>query len=201
MSPDRTAQRLRRRSNWRRGGIGALILILISILLDRGGVFGYEGDDWATYDGRQFTIVTVVDGDTVNVADEAGKRTRIRLIGVDAPEMDGPAYWGDKATAYARQRLAGRSVTIKLDGTQSRDRHGRLLAYLYVTDSDNFNLGLVRDGQAYADRRHAHSLRSLFETAEAEARRKAVGLWKAVGDDQQPAWRRRWLEERRQGRR
>lgn len=197
MAPDRTAILLRRRNNWRMGGFGALVLILISIFLDRGGAFGYKGDDWSTFDGKRVVVANVVDGDTLHITIGDGETTRVRLIGVDAPEMDPPAYWGDRATAYTRGRLAGKQVTVKLDGTQSRDRYGRLLAYLFVTDNDNFNFDLVNDGQAYADRRHGHSMRSQFETAEAEARRKERGLWKDVRDDQQPDWRRGWIEERR----
>jgi endonuclease YncB( thermonuclease family) len=110
--------------------------------------------------------------------------------------MDPPSHWGDRATSYARGRLAGKRVIVKLDGTESRDRYDRLLVYLYLTDTDNFNLDLVRDGQAYADRRHGHSMRSQFETADAEARKKGRGLWKDVRDDQQPEWRQRWLQRR-----
>jgi len=199
MSESPIPKLLLRRKRLRAGGIVTLIVALLSILLDRGGAFGYKGDDWSTFNGQRLTVVEVVDGDTLYIKGTSSEKTRVRLIGVDAPEMDPPSHWGDRATAYTRGRLAGKQVTVKLDGTQSRDHYGRLLAYLYVTDSDNFNFDLIRDGQAYADRRHGHSLRSQFEIAETESRKKGRGLWKEVRDDQQPEWRKRWLRNRLSG--
>lgn len=71
-----------------------------------------------------------------------------------------------------------------------------MLAYVYVGDSDNLNLDLVRDGEAYADRRFRHSMRPQFERAEAEARKANRGLWKEVTEAQMPPWRRDWLSRR-----
>jgi endonuclease YncB( thermonuclease family) len=188
---------LRHRSRNRMFGFGAIVLLLLSVLLDRFGTFGYQGDDWQRFDKQTVTVVHVADGDTLTIRDGGSGETKVRLIGVDTPELGDSAHWSTQAHAYTRGRLADRQVTVKLDGTQTRDRYGRLLAYLYVTDGDNFNLDLVRDGQAYAERRHGHLLRSQFESAEAEARKKGRGLWKDVRDDQQPQWRRDWLDRRR----
>jgi len=50
--------------------------------------FYYQGGDWRRYHGRSFTVVDVLDGDTIeiDVADGQFATTRIRLWGVDAPE-------------------------------------------------------------------------------------------------------------------
>ncbi|HEV7299365.1 MAG TPA: thermonuclease family protein [Tepidisphaeraceae bacterium] len=189
---------LRRRGRYRKFGWGALILVFLSILLDRSGTFGYHGDDWSRFDKQSVQVVHVSDGDSIIITDAgSNKQTKVRLIGVDTPELEGDQYWAQQAHSYTRGRLANRSVTLKLDGTQTRDRYDRLLAYVYVTDSDNLNLALVRDGQAYADRRHDHSMRAQLESTEAEARKKGRGLWKDVRDDQQPQWRQDWLKRRR----
>ena len=58
------------------------------------------------------------------------------------------------------------------------------------------DLDIVRDGQAYADRRFRHTLRPQFELAEGDARKHARGLWKDVKEEQMPPWRQRWLAER-----
>jgi micrococcal nuclease len=198
MSNDTVARQLLRRARYRRIGVGFAVVLLFSILADRLRTFEGRGTDWDAYDGKRVAVVDVTDGDSIVVTSGDGTKTRLRMIGVDAPEMSDKSYWSDRATDYTRARLGnGRMVTLKLDGTQTRDRYGRLLAYVYVTDADNVNLALVRDGHAYADRRHAHSLRSRFEVAEAEARKKARGLWKDVTDDQQPQWRRVWLKSRK----
>ena len=101
--------------------------------------------------------------------------------GIDAPESD--MYWGDRATEYMRARALNRPVTLRLESTQTRDRYKRLLAYVYLSDTDCLNLDVIRDGQAYADRRFRHTFRPQFEMAEAEARKKKRGLWKDLRNE------------------
>jgi endonuclease YncB( thermonuclease family) len=182
------------------------VLLAASALLDRSGAFGPRGDDWVGFDQKTFVVRHVIDGDTLEITTSDGRRERVRLIGVDAPETnarnDQPSdYWSAEATGYAKARAEGKDVTLRLDGTQTRDKYGRLLAYAYLSDAESLNLALVRDGQAYADRRFRHTLRSQFEQAEAAARQKKSGLWRDVRDGDQPPWRRDWLERERRERR
>jgi micrococcal nuclease len=77
------------------------------------------------------TVTYVVDGDTVHVQVAGGREERVRLIGIDTPEVgqcDAAA-----ATALARRAAEGRAATLVGDPTQAtRDRYGRLLAYVWV---------------------------------------------------------------------
>lgn len=197
--------RVRRRRRVRRVTFATLLLIALSAVLDRVGVFRYAGDDWRNFDQQTVLVTRVVDGDTLEVRPAAGgKETRVRLIGVDAPELHsretGRAdFWAGEARRYTESRAEGKAVTLRLEQTETRDRYSRLLAHVYVSDADNLNLQLVRDGQAYADRRFPHTMRSQFERAENEARRAKRGLWKDVTKAQMPPWRREWLDG--QGRR
>ena len=77
-------------------------------------------------------------------------------------------------------------MTVRLDATQTRDKYRRLLAYLYLDDTENVNLALVRDGHAYAHRMYPHAQRRQFEQAEDEARGKGRGLWAEVTEPQMP---------------
>jgi micrococcal nuclease len=125
--------------------------------------------------------------------------TRVRLLGVDAPELqrDGqpaPDHWADRAAAYTRARAAGKFVTLQLDQPQTRDKYDRVLAYVYLSDTDCLNADLIRDGQAYADRRFKHTFKPQYELAENEARKKGRGLWKDVTVEQMPPWRQEWLK-------
>ena len=190
---------LRRRLRFRRIAFALLVLLGLSIVAGR---FGRpSGDDWAIYDRQHFVITNVIDGDTLDVAAAPGAATtRVRLLGVDAPEVHGdggnPEYWAAAATRYAEVRGENKKVTLKLEPTQTRDRYGRLLAYVYLSDAETLNIALVRDGQAYADRRFKHTMRAQFEQAENAARKKGTGLWKDVKPPQMPEWRQRWLNER-----
>jgi micrococcal nuclease len=196
-------RQLRRRSWTRRSVITAIVLIVISIVLDRLGTFRYRGDDWEAFDRKTFTVSHVVDGDTVRIQRIAGgEEETIRLLGIDAPEIahsrtEKPDHWGNEATSYLETIIEGKPVVLHLDTTQTRDKYRRLLAYLYVGEAENINLSLVRDGQAYAHRDYAHSMKRQFEQAEDEARGKSRGLWQDVSEKQMPPWRQRWLETKR----
>lgn len=75
-------------------------------------------------------VERVVDGDTVVLGDGS----RVRLIGIDAPESDEPC--GEQATESLRRMVEHRVVTVgNPESVQDRDRYGRLLRYL-DTDAD-----------------------------------------------------------------
>jgi endonuclease YncB( thermonuclease family) len=177
----------RRRLHWILGSIAALILAVV--ISDRAGAFGYRGDDYARFDRIGVIASSIINGDTF-VAPDIGE---VRLLGIDASAK----HWADQSMKYLEARLKGRTVTLKLDGTQTRDAQGRLLAYVYITDNDCVNVDIVRDAQAFADRRIRHTLKSAIELAENEARKKKRGMWREMTDDQQPAWRIEWLQSRR----
>ena len=196
------SSQLRRHRTVRRFTLAGLVVLALSAVLDRTGAFRYDGDDWRAFDHKSFVVTHVADGDTINVRPSAGgSETRVRLLGVDTPELHsqshpGADYWAREAMRYTASRVEGRAVTLRLEPTKTRDKYRRLLAYVYLGDADIFNLDLVRDGEAYADRRFPHSLRSQFEQAEGEARKKARGLWKDVTESQMPPWRQEWLRRR-----
>jgi len=172
-----------------------LLLALVAAAgLDRWGRFGYAGDDWQHFNGRAVAADEIIDGDTFvgHVAAAPNDRVTVRLLGVDAPDPPS-SHWSAEATKYLTARLASREVVLRLDGTQTRDSDGRLLALVYVTDGDCLNVDIVRDGQAYADRRVKHAMRSPVEQAEKDARAKKRGLWRDVRDEDQPAWRLEWI--------
>jgi micrococcal nuclease len=176
--------------------IGLLGLSVVSCRLTESSK---AAGDWSAYDQKSYIVRHIIDGDTVEIEspDMPTVRTKVRLIGVDAPEAN--SYWADAATRYVDARADEKSVTIRLEPTRTRDRYGRLLAYVYLSDRESLNLALVRDGQAYADRRFRHTMASQFEQAENAARKKGTGLWKDVREQQMPEWRQRWLTERAAG--
>ncbi len=132
------------------------------------------------------TVVEVVDGDTV-VVEIVGRAERVRLIGIDTPEVTGgflPAEcYGDEASAYTSSLLpTGTEVGLTRD-VEARDRYDRLLAYVYRADDGLFvNLEIAAHGYAEAliiepNTAHADS----FYAAAARARNKGLGLWGACG--------------------
>src|SRR5438874_10682075 len=102
--------------------------------------------------GSGYPVTKVTDGDTIHILYQ-GHDERVRLIGINTPEVDwygGRAEcYGAEAGLYTRARLEGASVRLAFDAGRY-DRYGRLLAYVYL-GPELFNLTLVRKGYAEAD--------------------------------------------------
>lgn len=156
--------------------------------------------DLARYHDHSFTVTRVIDGDTLDIdnRDRDFSATRVRLWGIDCPETEHDRtegmYFGREAAAFTMRTLQSRSVHLLLSPKQTRDRHGRLLAYvLTARGGPMFNEILVEQGYAYADRRFPHHYSERFEAAEGRAKRDKLGLWGNVQPSQTPAWYRRMV--------
>jgi micrococcal nuclease len=154
--------------------------------------------DVARYDRNAFPVVRVVDGDTLHldVPDGNGRITKVRLLGIDAPEMGDarkqPMYFAEQATRFAADLALRKVVTIYLDEQAgSRDRYDRLLAYVELPDGRFLNEELLLGGYAYADLRFRHSYYHKYKQLEASARAVKAGLWAGVSPEQMPAWRQK----------
>lgn len=145
--------------------------------------------------GSEVTVVRVIDGDTMDVEFANGSTERVRLLGVDTPEVytqvspeewagvpDTPAgracleNWGDRASQYATEELAGETVTLVVDPKSDvRGSYGRLLAYL-AYDGTTFNQRLLETGHArmYDSR---FSRRDEFAAIERAAMENETGAW------------------------
>ena len=157
-------------------------------------------DPTPTAGERTATVVEVVDGDTLDVRFQDGSEDRVRLLGVDTPEThvdNSPgefegvpdtdagrtclAGWGERATAFAEDRLAGETVVVETDPTADRrGGYDRLLAYVTVEGGDaSFNQELLADGYARLyDTEFTH--RDAYAAVEQGARANATGLWTCV---------------------
>ena len=154
--------------------------------------------DIRKYDGRQFTVVKVVDGDTldIDIPDGTYSHTRIRLWGVDTPETKDPRrgvmYYGPEASEFATQKALGKQVVIFLDKERNtRDKYHRLLAYIQLPDKTYLNEVLLSEGFAYADLRFKHNFYNKYKQLESLARSQKKGLWANVREDQLPEWLQR----------
>jgi len=119
------------------------------------------------------TVDRVTDGDTVRCAD--GRR--IRLLLIDAPEMDQPPF-GQRARRELSRLLPERSVARYETDRQRQDRYGRTLAYVYLPDGRMANEEMLRSGHAvvlYYKPNDRHLQR--FTAVADSARRQRRGLF------------------------
>ncbi len=127
--------------------------------------------------GRYEVFVSrVIDGDTF----ELSTGEKVRLIGIDAPEMGRSVQsrerLAEEATKYIRDLIEGKKVVIELD-VQLYDRYRRLLAYVYV-DTVFLNEMLLKKGLAVImtyppNVKHVES----FKQFQDRAKRKGIGVW------------------------
>ena len=125
-------------------------------------------------------VQRVSDGDTF-VAVVAGRRERIRVIGVDTPESVDPNRpdepYGKEASDFAKHYLDGATVRLAGDA-EPRDRYGRMLAYVWLRDGTFWNALLVAEGYAQQLTIPPNvTYAPLFRRLVAEARGHDRGLW------------------------
>lgn len=135
-------------------------------------------------------VVAISDGDTVKV-DVGGLVVTVRLLGINSSEVKDPRKrnsdgtyihecGGEEASAFAKDLLDSRHVTLVADPTQAdRDRYKRLLRYVRLDDGRDYSIEAARAGMArnYVYGRKRVTEQDQIEAAESEARTARRGLW------------------------
>jgi len=178
-----------------------VVLVSLCVLAVSAGCLGLNGDSGTSTStptaagGTTAHVTDVVDGDTVDVRLAGGHEDTVRLLGVDTPEVhveNDPAEfegvpdtaagrsclrrYGERASAFAVDRLADSAVRLRFDAAAGRrGGYDRLLAYV-VVDGRSFNAALVERGHA---RLYDSSFRERdrYAELEREAREAGRGLW------------------------
>lgn len=113
-------------------------------------------------------IISVADGDTITILD-GNKPVRIRLEGIDAPELR--QAFGMSARHALSDKVVGKVVRVEW---RSQDKYGRYLGDVFV-DGEWVNRELVREGYAWHYKEYSKS--PLLAEAEVGAKSKSTGLW------------------------
>ena len=129
-------------------------------------------------------MTAVVDGDTLRVEDLAGRPLgRVRLLGIDAPEVAHPPApaecYADQATDLLED-LAPVGSTVQLvtdSGQPDRDRYDRLLRYVDHDDVDLANELLARGAARRYEAARELAREYSYAAAADDAQEAASGLW------------------------
>ena len=121
-------------------------------------------------------VRSVIDGDTIDVATVG----RVRLLGIDAPEIgrgfDTSAPFAREARDRLTQLVLHRWVRLEQDGA-THDVYNRHLAYVMTEDGLCVNVALVREGLARISARLPLARLTELQRAEADARAFRRGMW------------------------
>lgn len=130
-----------------------------------------------------YDIVKVADGDTITVLID-GERVGVRLIGLNTPETVDPRVkvqcFGREASDQAKKLLTGQKVRLEADSTQGdKDKYGRLLRYVFMTDGTLFNKWMIENGFGfeYTYDSNPYEYQLEFKAAQDSARDNGRGLW------------------------
>ncbi|MDD5527936.1 MAG: thermonuclease family protein [Patescibacteria group bacterium] len=129
-----------------------------------------------------YPVAKVVDGDTIDIIIN-GKTERLRLIGINTPEVVDPRKpvecFGREASDNAKKLLTGAEVRISADPSQDdRDIYGRLLRYVWRADGLFYNLAAIHDGFAYEyTYKSPYQYQREFKDAQKFAQDNFLGLW------------------------
>jgi len=166
----------------------AAVLLFTALICGDAGAAGFSFGRSRNY--ADIMVTRAVDGDTLVL--ENGER--VRLIGIDTPEMhdSGKLYkdaqrshqttaaikaMGRKAWQFTKKLVEGKRVRLEFD-VDKLDRYDRILAYAYLKDGTFVNAEIVKAGYASLltippNVKYAELFRQLYE----EARSNRRGLW------------------------
>jgi endonuclease YncB( thermonuclease family) len=132
-------------------------------------------------------VVGVHDGDTITVLDRTNRQHKIRLSGIDAPELG--QDFSQASKKYLSSLVFGQDVMIEHDKV---DRWGRIVGKVLVGGRD-VNLEMVEAGLAWHFKRYekeqSQADRIAYADAERRARDAKKGIWSLA--DPVPPWERR----------
>ena len=133
-------------------------------------------------------VFGVHDGDSLRVKIDGGRSMRVRLYGVDCPEIKQAG--GKAARALVRRLAFGRVLLIESKG---KDRYKRVVGRVYLLSGNTLSRELVKAGRCWWYRKYAPDDQYL-EELETEARADKRGVW--ADTDPIPPWE--WRRDRRQ---
>ena len=140
------------------------------------------------------SIVRIIDGDTLRVIFPDGSQDRVRILGIDTPEKAADdndpgkfggagdarllALWGGAAAQYTAARLDGQVTTIESDcAAGTRDRYGRILAYITLPDGSDLGEELVAQGLARVYTPESFARKDRYLLVQQQAIRDRRGIW------------------------
>lgn len=146
-------------------------------------LFGAVAYCYAQSDDYLATCVRVIDGDTLTVADENQNLHRIRIVGMDAPELAQP--YGRAAKAALSELVLHKEVHVVPAGV---DKYGRELAVL----RQNSVIGQLDVAETMISNGHAFSWGGAHYKAQEYAAAHRLGIWSDLRYQERP-----WLYRRR----
>ena len=140
----------------------SLIITIAIVLTCHSSVMAYE-----EITGK---VISVVDGTTLEVVSNDNQVYKIRLVGIDSPELT--QEYGGEAKEFLEKLILEKSVLVKITG---KDRLGRYLAEIVIEGKTDPRVELLKRGLTWTAEK---SPLPDLEEYRVKAQQKGKGLWK-----------------------
>jgi len=114
-------------------------------------------------------VVYVSDGDTIHVIPKGGEKIKVRVEGIDCPEIT--QEFGLEAKAFVVDAILHKQVKIMVVDV---DRYGRKVARVYYGQKD-LSVELLKNGLAWHYKKYNQETE--LAALESDARKRKAGLW------------------------
>ena len=131
---------------------------------------------------QKFRVRNVYDGDTLTLVDER----RVRLLGVDTPELKQKQPFAQDAKDYTKSRCDKEDIWLIIDG---KDHYQRLLGHVFVESGGSYlciNEGLIHEGFAtvYSPKKDEKTFNwDKLLSLQKQARESRRGVWSSFRDE------------------
>jgi endonuclease YncB( thermonuclease family) len=119
------------------------------------------------------SVIAVYDGDTFTMSGGNGETIRVRLYGIDAPEI--AQTYGEDSRNYLASMIEGKTVALEV---ADLDRYGRTVGLIYA-DNESVNEKMLATGNAWYYESYCKKyFCRKWKNIAAAARADKAGLWK-----------------------
>lgn len=124
------------------------------------------------------TVISVIDGNTVEVQSTSKDKYKVVLAGIDCPEL--AQQYGTEAKKYLEKLALKKTVTLQLKG---KDRNGNHIAILLLNGDDDLRVELLKQGLAWTSEKGSNADLDPYRSW---AQQKKKGLWQE--ENPTPPW-------------
>ena len=166
--------------------LNVISVLLVSCIFLLYVIKGIPSSNAGKGGGNTVRVERIYDGDTIGAVVD-GRFEKIRLLGIDAPEMD-QRPWGRKAKECLESLLAAANSKISLEyDIEQRDKYGRILGYIWIQDGRMLNEEMLKKGCAvlFTYPPNVKYVKS-FRAAQQKARENKSGIWGEDGLKERP---------------
>lgn len=114
-------------------------------------------------------VVSVVDGNTLEIIAEDNETYKVVLFGIDSPELD--QEFGEAAKEFLEKAIRDKAIQVQLQG---KDRWGNYVGIVYTNKGVDVRKLLLSNGLAWVIEKDATDE---FKNLEQKAREQGAGLW------------------------